>query len=101
MMNKRFNFVVLLALTLAQFVWHAETANAAPLSDEAFIELVRNGTPQEVEAAIRAGANANAKNIRYTTALMTAAMTDNHEVVAMLLANGADVNVRNASVKRQ
>lgn len=53
MTNKKFNFVVLLILVLTLFVAHVNVANARPLSDEAFVELVRTGTVQEVEAASR------------------------------------------------
>jgi len=96
MKNKKIKFAVLLTMTLVLFAWHTEVANAAPLSDEAFILLVETGTPQEVEAAIRAGANANARNHEGSTALMAALgwWVSYPEVIVTLLQNGADINAR-------
>jgi len=73
MKGKRFKFSVLLVMTLAVLAWCADATNAGSLSDGAFLELARMGTAQEVEAAIRAGANVNARNRLGATALVMAA----------------------------
>ena len=68
---------------------------AIRLNDEAFIELCMTGTPQEVEDAIRAGSNVNAKNQHGATALIVAAgQNSNPEVITALINAGADVNAR-------
>jgi len=94
MKNKKFSFAVLLALALALFVSHVDTANAAPLSDEAFIELVRTGTAQEVEAAISAGANVNAVGDIWAALTWAVRFNPHIEVVTVLISNGANVNAR-------
>jgi len=74
------------------FSWRAETA----IDDNAFIELARTGTPQEVQNAISAGANVNARDENGITALMAAAeINNNPEVITALIRSGADVNARN------
>ena len=97
--SKRFKIAVLLILAFAVFVGYSGTAaNAAPMGDVDFIRLVRAGTVQEVETAIRAGANVNAILSYFgptiieeslgtagLTALMSAARDNpNPEVIAVL-----------------
>ena len=66
-------------------------------SDENFIELLKIGRPEEIDAAIKAGANVNAQENGYTSALEVA-LDDSHyryEAVKMLLEAGADVHTTN------
>jgi serine/threonine protein kinase len=62
----------------------------------AFFELVSNGTPQRVQAAIKAGEDVNARGETGMTPLMYAAATNGFpEVITILIKAGADVNARN------
>jgi len=70
-----------------------QPSSVSVMSDEAFIGLCVSGTAQELEAAIKNGANVNAKYENGWTALIWVA-SDNSEVISILLENGADVNVR-------
>lgn len=61
-----------------------------------FFELCRIGTAQEVDAAIKAGADVNAKGRDKWTILMFAARENaNPEIIATLIRSGADVNAKN------
>jgi ankyrin repeat protein len=72
-----------------------KTPTAAKLSDEDFLALCKEGTPEEIKAAIENGANVNAKDKDGYTALMAAARhLKGAEVVSMLLDRGADVNAK-------
>ena len=95
MKNKKFNLAVLLVLAFALFVPHVGIAYAAPLSDEEFIQLIRGGgTAQEVEAAIRAGANANAIGDIWAALTWAVRYNSHIEVISTLISNGANVNSR-------
>jgi hypothetical protein len=60
-----------------------------------FFELVRTGTPQDVQAAIKGGADINARDVDGMTALMYAAQyNSNSEVISVLLKAGADVKTK-------
>ncbi len=74
----------------------AGIASAAAMNDDAFIELCERGESKEIEAAIKAGANVNAKNEQGWTALMSAAM-NSEQAVSLLLDAGADVNAKDDS----
>jgi len=61
-----------------------------------FFELVKTGTLEEVNNAIKAGADVNARDKNGWTPLMYAAWKNqNPEVIKVLLEAGADVNARN------
>ena len=58
---------------------------------QSFFDIVSNGTPEEVQKAIDAGANVNDRTSDGTTTLMYAAyFNQNPEVVTILLKSGAD-----------
>ena len=92
----------LLAATNAGTVGNLNAANtpeqarqSAATSDEYFLQLCESGTAQEVEAAIKDGANVNAKDENGETALMYAARSNrNPEVVSVLLENGANASIK-------
>ena len=73
-----------------------DTSPRAPISAEDFFKLCQSGTPQEVEAAIKAGADANAKDALYGwTPLIFATLNNkNPEVVSVLIRGGADANFK-------
>ncbi|MDR0649724.1 MAG: ankyrin repeat domain-containing protein [Synergistaceae bacterium] len=71
----------------------------AAMSDQEFIELFQNCDPREIEAAIKAGANVNARDEgeeggKWTPLMMASAWGGNLEVMSILLKAGADVNAR-------
>jgi ankyrin repeat protein len=69
----------------------------AVISAGDFLDLCAKAvtTPREVEAAIKAGADVNAKNNDGATALMLAALNNpNPEIISLLLNEGADVNAK-------
>ncbi|MGA2640617.1 MAG: SUMF1/EgtB/PvdO family nonheme iron enzyme [Spirochaetia bacterium] len=66
-----------------------------------FFALVLTGTPQDVQAALHHGANANAQNKDGKTPLMLAAGSNqNPEVITTLLKAGADLNVLDRQLQR-
>jgi len=67
---------------------------AVPLDDLAFIRLCIKGTAQEVEAAIKAGANINAVIPTNQTPLNRAIENPDLDVITVLIRNGADVNAK-------
>jgi ankyrin repeat protein len=67
-------------------------------SREAFLELCRSGTPQQIEAKIKSGAYVNAKDNSSETPLMLAASNNkNPEVLRVLIQAGAYVNAKDNS----
>jgi ankyrin repeat protein len=66
-----------------------------PMSDDDFLELCKNGTPEEIEHAIQGGANVNAADKDNWTALHFSALSnENYEVARVLIENGANINAR-------
>ena len=84
------------------FIMPPNTAKPAPLqptpsatSDEDFLTLCATGTPQQIAAALKNGANVNAANSKGHTALMMAAMHNTHyQVIGLLINSGAEVNAK-------
>ena len=81
-------------LSLAFFI--SAGAVEAAMTEAQFFELCKSGKPQEIETAIKDGADVNAKDDNDVTALMFAAVnTANPEVIRVLIKAGADVNAKN------
>ena len=77
-------------------------APGALAADQAFLDMCKNGTPDDVESAIKNGADANAYDEDNRRALMYAARYNkNPEVVSRLIAAGADVNPKGYRVYRE
>ena len=62
------------------------------MNASAFIDLCKGGTPKEIEAAIKAGADVNAKASDGKTPLNLAAKKNGPEVLSLLLEAGASVS---------
>ena len=63
----------------------------AALSDEEFLKLARNGTPEDVMRAVKNGANVNAVNdVGETALLYSASHNDDPAMLNALLQSGAD-----------
>jgi ankyrin repeat protein len=69
----------------------APTPQTQPVPKVPFFELVKTGTPEQVQAAMLAGANVNAREIKTgATALMYAAAYNQNPEVVMVLLTKAD-----------
>jgi ankyrin repeat protein len=86
-MKKQLIVAVVLAVLIA-------TSASTQTTD--FFELVKNGTPQSIQAAIRKGVDVNArkKNDQQTPLMCAAESNQNPEVIAMLLKAGANPNAQ-------
>jgi ankyrin repeat protein len=85
-MRKRVGLIVLASLFALSSI-HAQTTD--------FFELVKTGTPQDVQAAIDMGADPNGRSSNGLTPLMiAAAYNTNPEVIKTLLKAGADLKAR-------
>jgi len=62
------------------------------MSDEDFAELCGDGTYEEIDRAIEAGANVNARDEYGVTPLMRAARDNSVEVLSLLLGAGANID---------
>jgi uncharacterized protein len=63
-------------------------------AEDALQRAARSGTLQDVQRALKAGADVNAKNNEGTTALMQAAGSNGPDVVSLLLQAGADASAK-------
>ncbi|MDR0564096.1 MAG: ankyrin repeat domain-containing protein [Azoarcus sp.] len=67
----------------------------ATISNEEFLRLCASGNVQQIQAAIRNGANVNARDKQGVTPLIVAAMRNGHpEIITALLKAGADVHAQ-------
>src|SRR5271157_1210192 len=86
-MRKRIVVAVVLAVLLVASAY-AQTMD--------FFELAKTGTPQSIQAAIKQGADINARDDHDWTALMVAAMSNpNPAVMTTLLKAGANIEEQN------
>ena len=70
----------------------AETEKEAAMRADEFTLLCSEGTPRQIEAAIEAGMDVNAKGNDNMTPLISAAGKNDAEVINILIKAGADVN---------
>lgn len=84
------NLVILLVL----FVLFNNSLFATP--DDDILDASKNGDLPKAEAALKAGADVNAKNNKGETALIGASKNGYLEIVTMLIANKADVNAKDS-----
>ncbi len=71
---------------------------AMSLFGEDFFSLVQTGTPEQVQAAIKAGANVNDRDKKHygmTPLMYAAAFNKNPKVITVLLNAGAKIDDRN------
>ena len=85
---------VVLAVFLTYIIFTFSSYAYAAMSDREFLHLcTTSGTAQEVERAIKDGANVHARSSDGFTALMAAALSNPRaDVISVLLQNGLDVN---------
>ncbi|MCL1876307.1 MAG: ankyrin repeat domain-containing protein [Synergistaceae bacterium] len=93
---KRFYIIALIITLLAASCG----LSAAAMSADEFVNLCTEGTPQQIEAAIKAGADVNAKSESGFMPLLVAAMENSAEVLTLLIQAGADINAANGVVLR-
>ena len=84
----------------------ARRDNHRKITDDEFVEICEIGSLQQIEKALKAGANADARDSMGATMLMNAVSdhdSPNPELIKLLLNYGADVNARdyNRSVLMQ
>ena len=85
-------------LMVATLVACLPSMGLAKMSDADFISLCKEGSPSEVQAAIKAGADVNAREENGWTPLHLAAGNNgNPKVIIALLKAGANVNARTES----
>jgi len=84
-MRKRIVVAVVLAVIMAASAY-AQTSD--------FFQLVSNGTAQQVQAAIKNGADVNAQDKDGKTPLMAAVLNPNAGVIDTLLKAGANINAQ-------
>ena len=86
--NKWNSFRKLLAVLAGSFLLLSAHAGAPPIS---ILELVKSGTPEEVQKAIQAGADVNARAPEngFTPLMLAAESNPDPQVIGLLLENGA------------
>ncbi len=89
-MNKRIVIGLVLAVLLAASAY-------AQTTDYHYFQLVENGTPQDVQAAIDKGLDVNAVDKEGHTLLMHAVNNQNPLVITTLLKAGADINAKDTT----
>jgi ankyrin repeat protein len=89
----------ILFLMLYFFIVLSSTAKAEVLDQNAaLIQAVKDGNIADIEKALNAGADINAKdNLNDVTALMWATQDNNIEIIKFLIGKGADVNVKRSN----
>ena len=65
-----------------------------PPPDISIIDAARDGNIEAVKQHLAAGTDVNAKDMHGNASLHHAAERDHKEIVELLIANGADVNVK-------
>jgi hypothetical protein len=86
-------------LSCAAALWILAAPSRAAMSDDDFFALCLDGAPQQVRAAIAAGANVNAlagvgEGLNWTVLTWTATHNGHPETILALIEKGADVNAR-------
>lgn len=69
--------------------------NPTPATEQLF-ELLEENRLEKVKALLAAGADPNGRNAGQETPLMKAAYRGDHQLVELLLAHGAQINLRDA-----
>ena len=91
-MKKKF-YVSIIAFALVFALCSIPAPAHAAMSDDDFLELCEDGTPEEIELAVKGGANVSAKNDSGETALYLAVEgNEDPKAAAVLIKAGADVN---------
>ena len=91
---KRAFRVCILAVFL---VWVAAGLSGAAPGDGEFLNLCEKGTPEELEAAVKEGANLGAQDEYGKTPLMRASRSNpNPDSIRTLIAAGADIHAKNS-----
>jgi len=88
-------FILLCPLLLLPGCESQPLENTSALSPAGFYSLCKTGTPDQISAAIKAGANVNARNSQGNTPLFAAAQFNPQAgAITALIAGGANVNAR-------
>ena len=98
--NVKFAAGLCVRACLGLFTWRVMAAedrktSAGSMNEPEFVGICAQVMPRGIEAALKDGANANARNSEGYTALMAAAMKNpDSEAVKVLLNAGADIDAR-------
>ena len=89
-----------LMLFAAMFTNPGFSGAASNYDDKAFFDLCMTGSRDDIELAVKNGANVNAKNEDGLTALMLAAsLKHNPDVIAVLIENGSELEAKDEDGK--